>query len=82
MRIPEGILEEIFESIKKENNLQGEKEISHYLSKLKSNLVELRSAYRKVPVKIDYKDKNSRSLSYSLFPYLYSSYIRSFGIHK
>ena len=62
MRIPEGILEEIFESIKKENNLQGEKEISHYLSKLKSNLVELRSAYRKVPVKIDYKDKKNQEV--------------------
>ena len=62
MRIPEGILEEIFESIKKENNLQGEKKISHYLSKLKSNLVELRSAYRKVPVKIDYKDKKNQEV--------------------
>ena len=49
MRIPEDILVEIFESIKKENNLQGEKKISHYLSKLKSNLVELRRAYLKVP---------------------------------
>ena len=62
MRIPEDILVEIFESIKKENNLQGEKKISHYLSKLKSNLVELRSAYRKVPVKIDYKDKKNQEV--------------------
>ena len=62
MRIPEGILEEIFESIKEENNLEVEKEITHYLSKLKSNLVELRSAYRKVPVKIDYKDKKNQEV--------------------
>ena len=38
MRIPEGILEEIFESIKEENNLEVEKEITNYLSKLSAEV--------------------------------------------
>ena len=62
MRIPEGILEEIFESIKEENNLEVEKEITHYLSKLKSNLVEIRNAYRKPPVEFDYKGKKNQEV--------------------
>ena len=62
MRIPEGILEEIFESIKEENNLEVEKEITHYLSKLKSNLVEVRNAYWNDLVKIDYKDKKNQEV--------------------
>ena len=58
MRIPEGILEEIFESIKGENNLHDVRKISNYLKNLKSNLKVLRSAYRrKGRVIIDYKDK-------------------------
>ena len=56
------MLEEIFESIKDENNLHGVKKISNYLNKLKSNLKELRSGYRKVPVKIDYKDKKNQEV--------------------
>ena len=62
MRIPEGILEEIFESIKEENNLEVEKEITHYLSKLKSNLVDVRNAYWNDLVKIDYKDKKNQEV--------------------
>ena len=56
------MLEEIFESIKDENNLHGVKKISNYLNKLKSNLEELRSGYHKVPVKIDYKDKKNQEV--------------------
>ena len=62
MRIPEGILEEIFESIKEENNLEVEKEITPYLSKLKSNLVDVRNAYWNDLVKIDYKDKKNQEV--------------------
>jgi hypothetical protein len=56
------MLEEIFESIKDENNLHGLKKISNYLNKLKSNLKVLRSGYRKIPVKIDYKDKKNQEV--------------------
>ena len=62
MRIPEDILVEIFESIKGENNLEVEKEITHYLSKLKSNLVDVRNAYWNDLVKIDYKDKKNQEV--------------------
>ena len=56
------ILEEIFESIKDENNLHGVKKISNYLNKLKSNLVDVRNAYWNDLVKIDYKDKKNQEV--------------------
>ena len=57
MRIPEEIVEEIFEIIKKENNLQKDKDIISYFSSLNRNLAELRRGYKNNFVKIDYKIK-------------------------
>ena len=54
------ILESIFESIKEENNLSGEKNISIYLNKIKGNVIDLRRAYRSDFVKISYKDKKTQ----------------------
>ena len=62
MRIPEEIVEEIFEIIKKENNLQKDKNIISYFSSLNRNLAELRRGYKNNFVKIDYKDKKNQEV--------------------